>query len=50
MNNLFVQLAGLGLLLAGLGLGYWLWIRPYRPLTVHQGSALMLVLLTCMGA
>ena len=49
MNNLFLQLAGLGLLLAGLGLGYWLLIRPYRPLTVHQVSALMLVLLTLMG-
>ena len=49
MNNLFVQVAGLGLLLAGLGLGYRLWVRPYRPLTVHQWSALMLVLLTFMG-
>ena len=49
VNNLFVQLAGLGLLLAGLGLGDWLWIRPYRPLTLHQWGALMLVLLTGMG-
>jgi len=49
VNNLFVQSAGLGLLLAGLGLGDWLWIRPYRPLTLHQWGALMLVLLTGMG-
>ena len=50
MANLIFQIAGLILLIAGLGGGYWRWIKPYQASLTWQGKGLLLlVILTLMG-
>jgi len=50
MNHLWLQIMGLLLLVLGLSLGYWRWLRPYHnQLNNAQRSLLLLVILTFMG-
>ena len=50
MNYLWLQIMGLLLLVLGLSLGYWRWLRPYHnQLNNAQRSLLLLVILTFMG-
>lgn len=50
MNQLWLQIMGLLLLILGVGLGYWRWLRPYHnQLNNAQRSLLLLVILTFMG-
>ena len=45
-----IQLFGLGLLVAGMGLGYWRWIKPRKDVLDLQGQGLLiLVILMVMG-
>ena len=49
MPTLLLQVFGLGFLLAGLGLGYWRWIKPHQDLSWQGRGLLYLVVLTLMG-
>lgn len=50
MSDLVTQVVGLGLLLGGIGFGYWLAIRSYRGrLQPAQRAILLLALLTLLG-
>lgn len=50
MGTLLSQTVGLVLLIAGLGLGYRRWIKPYQKLVNRQGQGLLLlIVLTMMG-
>ncbi len=50
MPQLFLQTLGLLVLILGVALGYWRWIRPYHgQITRHQQSLLFLVVLTGVG-
>ncbi|HSH02988.1 MAG TPA: hypothetical protein VLL52_10755 [Anaerolineae bacterium] len=50
MINLLLQIFGLLLLLAGLGFGYWRWIKPHESgLGWQEKGLLLLVVLTLMG-
>jgi hypothetical protein len=51
MFDFFFQLFGLFMLLVGVAVGYWLWIRPREnDLNIQGRGLLLLVVLTLMGA
>ncbi|MBX3059821.1 MAG: hypothetical protein KF770_25495 [Anaerolineae bacterium] len=50
MPQLFLQTLGLLVLILGVALGYWRWIRPYHgQISRHQQSLLLLIILTGVG-
>lgn len=48
--DLLFQIAGLTLLIGGIGFGYWRWVARYGPALEHgQRAVLMLLIMTLMG-